>query len=185
MKRTTSTLTACFCAAAAVAGGIAATGMAAAQDTAAAGSASLEKLLGSGTCSGKTLSHDMKSYHPTTGRFTSEKTLDGHWVVIHYDEDQSAVVQKPYHVVQYVGYDAPMKRLVTVNMDNSGSSFSTGTSQGWKGDTITFDESVNGKPAVFRDTFTQNGAHLSSHVGTMRDKSGRWIKTDEENCKAP
>lgn len=142
----------------------------------------LDKFVGSGTCSGKSLDKDMKSFHATTGKFDGEKVLDGHWVRIQYDEDQSATVAKPYHVIQYIGYDAPSKRYFAVTVDNSGSGYSTGTSTGWKGGSITFDESMDGKPASFRDTFTTSSNGMSGHTGTMRDKNGKWIKTDEESC---
>lgn len=183
MKHTPFALALSCCATAALAGGMAATAIAAPQVTPAAASAMLQKFVGSGTCTGRTMSHDMKSTHATTGRFVSQKIMDGNWVMIRYDEDQSAAAPKPYHVVQYIGYDAPGKRLTAVTIDNSGSGYSTGTSAGWKGNSITFDESIDGKPASFRDTFTASGSGMSGHMGTMRDKGGKWIKTDEESCK--
>jgi len=144
----------------------------------------LDKFVGSGTCSGKSINEDMKGFHETTGKYTAEKVLDDNWVQVHYDEDQSAAVSKPYHVIQYIGYDVAKKRYMAVAVDNSGSGYSTGTSTGWKGDSITFDESMGGKPASMRDTFTTSGSSMSSHTETMRDKTGKWIKTDEEHCKS-
>jgi hypothetical protein len=143
----------------------------------------LDKFVGSGTCTGKTLGPDMKAFHATTGKYSGEKVLDGNWVVIHYDEDQSTAVPKPFHVVQYFGYDKAKKGYVSVLVDNSGSGYSTGTSAGWKGDSISFDESMAGQPVAFRDSFTSSNG-MSSHTGTMRDKNGKWVKTDEENCKS-
>ena len=146
----------------------------------------LGKFVGSGTCTGQALGEDMKAFHATTGKFSSQKILDGNWVEIRYDEERSTAVTKPFHVVQYIGYDKARKRYVSVLVDNSGSGYSTGTSTGtstgWKGDSITFDESLDGKPASFRDTFTTSSNGMSSHTGTMRDKHGKWIKTDEEHC---
>ena len=179
MQRTTSiTLIALACAAA-----LAATQVDAQESRSSASAGALDKFVGSGTCSGKTLGSDMKAFHDTTGKYTGEKVLDGNWVVIHYDENQSAAVPRPYHVIQYIGYDSAKKRYMAVTVDNSGSGYSTGTSTGWKGDSITFDESMGGKPASIRDTFTSSNG-MSSHTGTMRDKSGKWIKTDEEHCKS-
>ena len=178
MKRTTLTLAISFCAIATLAGGTAA-----AQDKTAAASSALDKFVGSGSCTGKSLDSNMKAFHAITGKFSGEKVLDGNWVVIHYDEDQSAAAPKPYHVIQYIGYDAAKKRYVATMVDNSGSGHFSGTSPGFKGDSITFDESTGGKPASFRDTFTTSQG-LSSHVGTMRDKTGKWVKTDEETCKS-
>lgn len=178
MKRTTSIcLIALACAAA-----LAVTQVNAQESQSTASADQLDKFVGSGTCSGKSLDKDMKSFHATTGKFSSQKVLDGNWVEVRYDEDKSAAVANPYHVIQHIGYDAATKRYVGVTVDNSGGGYSTGVSKGWKGDSITFDESIGDKPASFRDTFTSSGSGMSSHVGTMRDKNGKWIETDEEHC---
>ncbi|MBS0488249.1 MAG: DUF1579 family protein [Proteobacteria bacterium] len=158
-------------------------GQVAAQDQPTAGSDPLAKFIGSGTCTGNVLAMGKKPGHANAGKFRGEKTLDGHWVVIHYDEDQSTANPKPFHVAQYFSYDPEKKRYVTVSLYNSDSAYSIGTSAGWKGDSITFDESTDGKPASFRDIFTTGKAGLSSHTGMERDKHGKWIKTDEESCK--
>lgn len=158
-------------------------GQAAAQDNAAAPSDPLARFVGSGTCAGNVLAMGKNPGHANAGKFHGEKVLDGHWVVIHYDEDRTAANPKPFHVAQYFSYDAATKRFVTVSMYNSDSAYSTGTSAGWKGDSITFDESTDGKPASFRDIFTTGAAGLSSHIGMERGKDGKWFKTDEEDCK--
>ncbi|HJU25278.1 MAG TPA: DUF1579 family protein, partial [Rhodanobacteraceae bacterium] len=178
MKHATSIpLIALACAAA-----LGVTQVSAQESTSAASAGALDKFVGSGTCTGKTLGHDMKAFHDTTGKYSGEKVLEGNWVVIHYDEDQSAAVPKPFHVVQYFGYDKAKKRYASVLVDNSGSSYATGTSDGWKGDSISFDESLDGQPVAFRDSFTSSNG-MATHTGMMRDKHGKWIKTDEEHCK--
>jgi hypothetical protein len=179
MKRTTSIcLIALACASA-----LAATQINAQESQSSASSSQLDKFVGSGACTGKALGSDMKTFHDTTGKYSAEKVLDGNWVVVHYDQDQSAATSKPYHVIQYIGYDASRKRFIAVTVDNSGSGYSTGTSAGWRGDSITFDESMDGKPTSIRDTFTTSGPSMASHTGSMRDKHGKWVKTDEEHCK--
>lgn len=159
-------------------------GIASAQQTTAP--ASLEQLgffVGDGTCSGQVIETGKTPPHATNGRFHGEKTLDGNWVVIHYDEDQTATNPKPYHVVQYFGFDAAKKHYVSVTFDNSGSVYSTGTSSGWRGDTFTVDETApTGGSVSFRDVFTKGGSGMASHTGMMRDKQGKWVKTDEETC---
>ncbi len=136
-----------------------------------------------GTCTGHDLAIGKSPGHATAGKAHGEKTLDGHWVVIHYDAEQTAENPKPYHVVQFFGWDAAKKQYVTVTFDNSGSSYSTGTSSGWKGDTFTVDETpMGGGSVTFRDVFTKNASGMSGHAGMMRDKDGKWVKTDEESC---
>ncbi len=145
---------------------------------------SLDRFVGAGTCTGNEMAMGKNPGHASTGKFHGEKTLDDHWVVIHYEENQTAANQKPFKVVQYFGYDAAKKRFVTVLLDNTGGGYSTGVSPGWKGNTITFDESVvmDGKRTAYRDVFTDGESGMSSHTGMMRDKHGKWVKIDEETC---
>lgn len=147
-------------------------------------SGQLDGFVGDGTCTGQMMAVGKRSAHATTGKFHGEKTLDDHWVVIHYEEDRTAANPKPFSVTQYIGYDAAKKHFVTVLFDNSGSGYDTGVSSGWKGKTITFDETVpaGGPHATFRDTFTNGDSGMSSHTGTMLDEHGKWVKTDEETC---
>ena len=182
MKRTTASLAFSFLCAAALSGS-----HAFAQDKAATEGNALDSFVGDGTCTGNLLMAMGKTpAHATTAKYHGEKTLDGLWVVVHYDEDQTAANPKPYHVQQYFGYDADTKRYIAVAFDNSGAGYSLGTSAGWKGDTFTVDEheSMDDKAVSYRDVFTRTGSGMSSHTGTMKDKNGNWVKTDHEDCKS-
>src|ERR1700733_6915154 len=64
----------------------------------------LSDFLGDGKCTGNTMAMEKNPGHASFGHVHGEKTLDGNWIVIHYDEDQTAENKKPYHVVQYFGY---------------------------------------------------------------------------------
>ena len=146
----------------------------------------LDDFVGDGICTGHVMAMGSKPGHDTTGKYHGEKILGGHWIVMHYDQDQSASAPEPYHVVQYLGYDAANQRFVGVVLDNSGSGYATGTSPGLKGDTLTFDNtgSAHGKPASYRDVFTRDSRNgMTGHTGMMRDKHGSWVKTDEETCR--
>ncbi|WIG56322.1 MAG: hypothetical protein OJF61_002110 [Rhodanobacteraceae bacterium] len=146
----------------------------------------LSEFVGNGVCTGSVMAMGKTPSHASTGKYHSEKTLDGHWIVIHYDEDSGAGVAKPYHVIQYISYDPTKQRFVSVAFDNSSPGYSVGSGTGWKqGDAFTLDETqvMGGKPVVFRDTFTRSGSNVSTHIGTMRDEHGKWVKTDEEDCK--
>lgn len=157
------------------------------QKSASSPSGQLDGFVGDGTCTGNMMAMGKSPAHATTGKVHGEKTLDGHWAVIHYDEDRTAANPKPFSVAQYIGYDAAKRQFVTVLFDNSGASYGTGVSSGWKGDTITFDEtvSIDGKPGSFRDVFTNSASGMSSHTGMMHDEHGQWVKTDEETCHKP
>jgi len=154
-----------------------------AQDKPASPMDQLDSFVGDGTCTGNVMAMNKHPGHATTGKYHGEKTLDGHWVVIQYDEDQSAANPKPFRVVQYFGYDAAKKRFVSVLIDNSDPGYATSMSPGWKDGSITFDETADGKVS-FRDAFTSNKSGMNSHTGWMQDKSGKWVKTDEETCKS-
>lgn len=140
---------------------------------------------GDGTCTGHVLAAGSKPGHDTTGKYHGEKILDGNWIVMHYDEDRTASNSRPYHVVQYLGYDAANKRFTSVVLDNSGVGYSTGTSSGWKGDTFSVDNTagMGGKRVTFRDVFTKSGSGMSGHTGMAQNRNGNWVKTDEETCR--
>ncbi|MGH8180698.1 MAG: hypothetical protein ACRETR_06940 [Steroidobacteraceae bacterium] len=157
-------------------------GQAAAQDMTASQLDQLSGFLGDGTCTGGPM---VKSGLTTAGKYHSEKAIGDHWIMIRYDEETTSSNSKPYHVAQFFSYDAKAGHFVDVILDNSGQSYGAGTSSGWKGDAITFENTVlaKGSHDVFRDVFTRQGTKVMSHTGYARDKSGKWIKTDHEVCK--
>jgi hypothetical protein len=143
----------------------------------------LTGFLGNGTCSGNFLI--TKSQHATSARYHSEKAVGDHWVVVMYDEETTSSNSRPYHVAQYFSYDAKAGHFVDVLLDNSGESYGAGTSSGWQGDVISFENTgiANGSRYVFRDVFARRGAIVVSHTGYQRDKNGKWIKIDHEVCR--
>ncbi|CAM5361622.1 DUF1579 family protein [Rhodanobacter lindaniclasticus] len=181
MKRTSLAIfTATVCTFAAIAIAQAA----ASQTSASSPLSQLDRLVGDGTCIGHQF-RDGKTPGPTTtGRAHGEKTLDGHWIVVRYEQDQSVTNPRPYTVMQYFGYDRARKQFVSVALANSTGNYYVGISPGWKGTTITFDQLnlTNGRPASFRDVFTASESGMASHTGLRLDKQGKWIKTDVETC---
>lgn len=138
--------------------------------------------LGDGTCTGNIMATGKRPGRATTAHLHGEKILDGNWIVIHYDEDQTAANPKPFHVVQYFGYDPMKKRYVAVNFDNGDPGYTIGTSAGWEGDTITFDETSAMSGMTSRDSFTRSSPKAVTHTGTTQGKTKTWVKTDEETC---
>ena len=156
-------------------------GRAVAQDMASSQLNQLSGFIGDGTCTGNLLA--AKSAHATSARYHAEKTLGDRWVVVRYDEDTTSSNSTPYHVAQYFSYDPKAGHFVDVLLDNSGENFGAGSSSGWQGDAITFENTVLASGYVFRDVFTRSGSQVVSHTGYQRDKSGKWVKTDHEICK--
>lgn len=158
-------------------------GPASAQDAMPSQLDQLSGFLGDGTCSGHFLA--AKSPRATSAKYHAEKILGDHWIAVRYDEETTSSNSSPYHVAQYFSYDAKAGHFIDVVLDNSGEGYGAGTSSGWHGDVITFENTglVGGERYVFRDVFTRHGAKVGSHAGYQRDKSGKWIKVDEETCK--
>ena len=147
--------------------------------------AQLGVFIGNWACSGQLLATAQYPAHTTTAELHAEKMVDGHWILLRYDEDRTAANPHPYHVAQQLSYDAAGKRFVSIAVDNvSGSRNSTGSSPGWRGDAMTFDEAmeVNGKHMDSRDTFTKNDRGEISHMGSAQDASGKWVPMDKETC---
>lgn len=140
--------------------------------------------VGDWTCSGSIAAMDKKPGHATTGHARTARILEGNWVEIRYDEEQTAANPKPYHVAQYIGYDEAKKHYTSVTLDSSGASYEVGASTGWNGNALAVDATVSmdGKDVAYRDVFTKKGADEFSHAGMLKDKSGKWAKTDEETC---
>jgi hypothetical protein len=76
----------------------------------------LGTFVGDGTCIGNLMAMGKSPGHATTGKYHGEKTLDGHWVVIRYDEDKSDVNPKPFHVQQYLNYDRSAAQKIHTGM---------------------------------------------------------------------
>lgn len=159
-------------------------GPAAAQDKMSSPLDQLSAFLGEGTCTATIMAMGKSPQKVTSGKLHGEKTLGDQWILVRFDEAMGSSSPKPYHVIQYFGYDQKAGHLVDVVLDNSGESYGAGSSSGWQGDAITFENTdfTSGSHALFRDVFTRRGANMISHAGYERDKSGKWIKTDEETC---
>ncbi len=149
--------------------------------------AQLDGFVGDGTCTAALSAMGTSPARTSSGKFHGEKTLDGQWVVLHYDEDRSAANPKPFSVVQYIGYSASKKHYVAVQFDNGGGGYVTGVSSGLAGNSMTFDETIpmDGKPMQARDVFTAGESGMTSHTGMLRDTSGKWLTMDKETCHKP
>ncbi|HEY1890143.1 MAG TPA: hypothetical protein VGG63_07035 [Steroidobacteraceae bacterium] len=143
----------------------------------------LSGFLGDGTCTGHFLL--AKSPRATSAKYHSEKLLGDHWIVVRYDEETTSSNSSPYHVVQYFRYDSKAGHFVDVVLDNVGESYGAGTSSGWQGNVMTFEnvDLASGNHELFRDVFMREGTVVVSHTGYMHDKNGKWIKVEHEVCK--
>jgi len=175
MKATIPILLACL-----IAGGIAVP----ATSTDSPASDELDRLVGDSICAGHIAGMGKDPGQDTSGRFHGERTLDGHWVMVQYEQDRSAARPKPFKVTMYLGFDPAARRYRLVMVGNGDGVYSVGSSPGWKGNTLTFDEveTAHGAPHRTREAFTAAGSGLAGYTGWFRDTQGNWIKFDEETC---
>lgn len=147
-------------------------------------SSQIATFVGDAICAGTFMAMGKAPTHADTGKYHAEKTLDGHWVVVHYRQDPSAANPDPFEIVQYFGYDPASKRYLTVMVGNGAGVHGAGSSPGWKDHSITFDEVewARGKSHPSRETFTTGDSGLSGYTAWMQDKQGTWIKAYEETC---
>jgi len=145
--------------------------------------AQLDFFVGTWHCSGKAFASPMGPEHATTASVNTAKAVDGHWLHVTYDEHKTAANPVPYHVGVYMGYDAGKKEFVQGCVDNMGG-YCTENSQGWSGDTISFEGTGHGDGKTFgvRDNFTRKDANEFIHSGEMQGEDKKWMKLDEETC---
>ena len=150
-------------------------------------SAQLQEFVVDGTCTATMVAMGKYPARTATGKVHGEMTLDGQWAVIRYEEDQTAANPKPFRVEQYIGYDAPAKHFVSVEFNNTEGGYVAGVSPGWTGNTATFDETmlVDGKITPSRDVFIKGESGMKTHIGMLRDESGKWIEAERETCHTP
>ena len=136
-------------------------------------------LVGDWNCTGQVFAHGKTLAHATRARVHGESAAGGHWILFRYDEEQTAANPRPFHIDQYFGYDPATQRFLSVAVDVGG--YFSESSAGWQGDSITFDEVIDGK-LVGHDTFTRLGQDEMSHAGMDVNKDGKGTQTDEETC---
>ena len=132
-------------------------------------------------CTGIAYANPMAPEHATKAAVTGEWTLGGNWVRFSYMETKTPQNPMPFGVRGFWGYDAEIKKFVLGGVDSMGG-YSSGTSDGWNGDSIVFEGPWHTGTNIMkaRDTFTKNGTKLL-HVGEM-EIDGKWIKLGQETC---
>jgi hypothetical protein len=145
---------------------------------------SLNFFVGNWTCTGKTFASPMGPEHDTSAVVHASKSVGDLWIHITYDENKSAANKMPYHVGVYMGYDAATKKFVEGCVDSFGG-YCTQSSNGWNGESITFEGTANGsgQPMGVRDTFIKQGAKELVHAGEMQGPDKKWAQTDKETCR--
>jgi hypothetical protein len=108
--------------------------------------------------------------------------LGGYWLRAQIMETKTAKNPMPMAGNAFIGFDAEQKKLVMGWIDNMGG-YSTGSSDGWNGDTIVFAGPMHGGGMTMtgRDTFTKMGDKKMSHVFDV-EMNGAWNKALDETC---
>jgi hypothetical protein len=142
----------------------------------------LDYFAGTFGCKGTAFATPMGPEHPTEGNVSAGWQLDDYWLAFTYSEAKTAKNPMPFTVSGYFGYDMEQKKLVMGSVDNMGG-YGTGTSDGWKGDVITFEGPwhMGAMTMKGRDTFTKKSADEFVHSAFV-EQGGKWMKLDEETC---
>jgi len=132
-------------------------------------------------CTGIAYASPMAPEHPTKATVTGEWTLGGIWVRFSYIENKTDKNSMPVGVRGFFGYDPEIKKFVVGTVDNMGG-YSTGASDGWNGDSLTFEGPwhMGTMTTTARDTFTKTSKGLN-HVGELM-MDGTWVKYGQETC---
>ncbi len=104
------------------------------------------------------------------------KAVGAHWIQLSYDNNG-------IHVAGYIGFNTKRKQYVQ-SMVDSYDDYWTGSSRGWNGDTLTFDDpSTDPGGPSYRDTYVKHGTDEFLHIGEVQGDDGKWMKTDEHTCR--
>jgi len=142
----------------------------------------LDFLAGNWTCKGMTFANPMAPEHATQGTIAAGWKLGEYWMAFSYTEMSSDKNPMPYATSGFMGYDMGQKKLSMGGVDNMGG-YATSFSEGWKGDTLTFEGPAHMGPMTVtsRDTFTKKSAGEIVHAAWMQ-MDGKWMQIDEETC---
>lgn len=104
------------------------------------------------------------------------KAVAAHWIQLSYDASG-------IHVAGYIGFNTKRKQYVQ-SMVDSYDDYWTGSSRGWNGDTLTFDDpSTDPGGPSYRDTYVKHSTDEFLHIGEIQGDGGKWKKTDEQTCR--
>src|SRR5262249_45316045 len=115
-------------------------------------------MAGNWKCTGKAFATPFSPEHATESTFAVKADLDGFWYRADFAEKKNKAVPHPPRGTGFFGWDANKKKLVSYFVDNMGMAIAQ-TSDGWKGDTITFSGAMEamGQKMSIRDTVTKKG----------------------------
>ena len=134
-------------------------------------------------CQGDAPASPFGPAHKTQSTLTAKSGLGGYWVLGTVKEAKTAENPQPVEGVLQIGYDTAGKHFIFNWVDNFGS-FSTETSAGWQGDTMSWsgEQNVMGQKMKVRDSFTKKGAAEFTHKFEYENK-GKWEPIVDETCK--
>ena len=142
----------------------------------------LDYFAGTWQCRGIAYANPMAPEHASSAEVTAKWSLGGYWMPVSYTEKKSAQNAMPFALNAFFGYDPQMKQFVIGGVDNMGG-YSTGSSDGWDGDTMIFAGPwhMASMTANSRDTFTKKSAREFTHLGEI-EMNGQWVKLGMETC---
>jgi hypothetical protein len=142
--------------------------------------ASFKPDLGTWSCSGKMKMGDKDV--PTQAQMKISAELGGFLYAGEYSLPKSKDMPVGMKAHIHWAFDPATKKLIEFGVDNYGNVF-RGTADGFKGDTIVWDEegTMDGKPIKSRTTVTRKGKELTVIAEIQKD--GAWAPMGEDHCK--
>jgi hypothetical protein len=142
--------------------------------------AQLKPLGGSWTCTGRTFGPGPE--HATSATLTFTWQLEGFWLEVRYDEQQTAANPVPFRSISEWGFDDVQQSLAAAMVDDL-SGFVTATTAGWQGDKLALEGTAHRYARQFqaRDTFVRHGDDQLAHT-LEANVNDSWIKLHEDAC---
>ena len=143
--------------------------------------ASFKPDLGTWSCTGKMKVGDAE--FPTQAQMKISAELGGFLYAGEYSIPKSKAIPTGMKAHVHWTWDPASKKLIEFGVDNFGNVF-RGTADGYKGDTIVWDEegTMEGKPIKSRTTVTRKGGKELTVIAEIQ-KDGAWAPMGEDHCK--
>ena len=142
----------------------------------------LDYLGGHWQCKGTAFAFGDSPKHDVVATINGKWTLNDMWLDMHYVETKTKANPNPFDVRAFFGDDPEQKKLVLGSLENDGG-YSTESSTGWDGDSITFTgpNHMGGTTVNGKDTWTKMSKSKLTYTFEIEDK-GNWTKLIEETC---
>jgi hypothetical protein len=143
----------------------------------------LQPFAGRWSCTGENFPSPFGPAHTFNAAVAAHWTLDNYWMQVEFREAKTTAMPMPFTAIIYITWDAGQKAFALGSVDSTGA-YETALGSGWSGDVLTFEGPLHGGGMTMtaRDTFTRGGTTKMTHVFTVKQPDGSWMKVEEDHC---